>query len=214
MYTEKDKVISYYMITARQTLRKIQQGFTLIELLIVIAILGVLAAAVLSAINPVEQINRGRDTGSLSDAEQLHSAIDRYNAAQGYLPWQDGEGSADTQPWQVVKNAAYTDKQGTVFSSGWQSNAAGNPLVLDLLSTDTTKGGTGELLPAYLNRVLDNTSNPLYVYKDAAAGSSVYVCFLPQSGSIEQKASTRCSNAPSDFPAEACNTTNKFYCLP
>ncbi len=202
-------------MTAQSTFQKIQKGFTLIELLIVIAILGVLAAAVLSAINPVEQINRGRDTGSLSDAEQLHSAIDRYNAAQGFLPWQDGEGSVDTQDWQVVKNAAYTDKQGTVFASGWESNVSGNPLVLDLLGTDTALGGTGELLPAYITRLNDSTSNPLYVYKDAAAGSSVYVCFLPQSGSIEQKAATRCNGTPpSDFPTEACSTVNKFYCLP
>jgi prepilin-type N-terminal cleavage/methylation domain-containing protein len=206
------------MITAHTTFHKIQKGFTLIELLIVIAILGVLAAAVLSAINPVEQINRGRDTGSLSDAEQLHSAIDRYNAAQGYLPWQAGEGSADTQLWQVVKNAAYTDKQGTNFPTGWLSNAAGTPKVLDLLGTNTAVGGTGELLPAYETRLNDTTSNPLYVYKAAAAGSSVYVCFLPQSGSIEQKAATRCAGSPpSDFPAEACPAavgSKKFYCLP
>ena len=62
-------------------------GFTMIELLIVISILGILAVAVLSAINPVEQINRGRDTGSRSDAEQLLSAMDRFNAFQGYYPW-------------------------------------------------------------------------------------------------------------------------------
>src|SRR5579872_4230016 len=66
------------------------KGFTLIELLIVIAILGILATAVLSAINPVEQINRGRDTGTQSDAEQLISAIQRFNASNGYFPWLTG----------------------------------------------------------------------------------------------------------------------------
>ena len=34
----------------------LRKGFTLIELLIVISILGILAVAVLSAINPVEQL--------------------------------------------------------------------------------------------------------------------------------------------------------------
>jgi len=75
-----------------------QAGFTMIDLLIVIAILGILAVAVLSAINPIEQINRGRDTGSRSDAEQLLSAIDRYNAFQGYYPWQIGASEASAIP--------------------------------------------------------------------------------------------------------------------
>lgn len=73
-----------------------QLGFTMIELLIVITILGILAVAVLSAINPIEQINRGRDTGSQSDAEQLLSAMDRYNAFQGYYPWQLEANDLDT----------------------------------------------------------------------------------------------------------------------
>lgn len=39
------------------------KGFTLIELLIVIAVVGVLAAAVLIALNPIEQFKRARDAG-------------------------------------------------------------------------------------------------------------------------------------------------------
>ena len=67
-----------------------RKGFTLIELLIVITLLGILAVAVLSAINPIEQINRSRDTSSKSDAEQLINAIDRYYASKGYYPWTSG----------------------------------------------------------------------------------------------------------------------------
>lgn len=50
---------------------RIQKGFTLIELLIVIAVLGVLAAVVLAAINPLEQLKRGRDSGRLSGVAQI-----------------------------------------------------------------------------------------------------------------------------------------------
>jgi prepilin-type N-terminal cleavage/methylation domain-containing protein len=57
-----------------KALRNIKRlGFTMIELLIVIAVLGILAVAVLAQLTS-EQINRGRDTGSRSDAEQLISA--------------------------------------------------------------------------------------------------------------------------------------------
>ncbi len=62
-------------------------GFTMIELLVVIAVIGVLAVAVLSSINPIEQINKGRDTRTRSDAAQLISAVDRFFATQETYPW-------------------------------------------------------------------------------------------------------------------------------
>src|SRR4030042_2965739 len=65
-----------------------QKGFTLVEILIVIALLGILATAVLAAINPLEQANRARDTRMRSDASQLLAATDRYFVAQSEFPWQ------------------------------------------------------------------------------------------------------------------------------
>lgn len=196
------------MKSAQTTLHKIQKGFTLIELLIVIAILGVLAAAVLSAINPVEQINRGRDTGSLSDAEQLLSAVSRFNAAQGYLPWVTVEGGNQPQVWAAVDDT-------------WVNNAGTPIAVLDLLgqNTVTNPSGTGELLPAYKARITAASYNKLYVYKENSDGSSVYVCFDPQSGAQSTKATNRCASneLPDDYPAAACKTTGgtaDYYCLP
>ncbi|SRR5258708_543131 len=56
----------------------IKKGFTLIELLVVIAVLGVLAAVVIVAINPLQQLAKGRDTGRISTVEQLGQAMVTY----------------------------------------------------------------------------------------------------------------------------------------
>lgn len=64
-----------------------KKGFTLIELLVVISLIGVLAVAVLSAINPIEQLNKGRDAGRRADSAQIINAIDRYYASNEEFPW-------------------------------------------------------------------------------------------------------------------------------
>jgi len=165
------------------------RGFTLIELLIVIAVLGILAVAVLSAINPIEQIDRSRDTGSRSDAEQLLGATDRYYATAGYYPWKTSPLlpiPTDDTVWGAVEGVVWTD---------------GTTAVLTKLST----GGTSELKTSFTNRITGTGYNPLYKYHGAVAGDSTYVCFLPKSNAFQTEAGTRCGSAlPSDFPAEAC----------
>jgi len=183
-------------------MRKIR-GFTMIELLIVIAVLGVLAVAVLSAINPIEQINRGRDTGSRSDAEQLLSAFDRYYTTHQIYPWEDPEESprrADVE-WQKV------DKD-------WMNNDGENT-VLGLLST----GGTAELKASFVDR-LDKLPEDykLYVHFSGNEDESVYVCFKARSGSFKKEALDRCdAGLPSDLRAvkdTICAEDSPYVCLP
>src|SRR5947199_10492974 len=61
---------------------KLQKGFTLIELLIVIGILGILAAAILVALNPLEQFARGRDSGRVTTVNQLGHSVQTYFTSQ------------------------------------------------------------------------------------------------------------------------------------
>lgn len=63
--------------------KKFLKGFTLIELLIVIAILGILAAAVLVAINPTKRQNQAKDSNTQSDIASLATALQAYYTAPG-----------------------------------------------------------------------------------------------------------------------------------
>lgn len=174
-------------------------GFTMIELLIVISILGILAVAVLSAINPVEQINRGRDTGMRSDAEQLLGAVDRYDAFQGFKPWVR---TAAT----VAADAAlgFTEVEDTTWVD---DGTNGDCEVLAKLGEgdDTATDecvGSQELKSSYLDRVSDGDYRGLYIYQGAANGNSTYVCFRPQSSAFQVEATGRCTTGlPDDIDA-------------
>ncbi len=63
-----------------------QKGFTLVELLVVIAVLGVLAAGVLVAINPLEQLARGRDVSKKTAITELGRGLNTYLTTQHELP--------------------------------------------------------------------------------------------------------------------------------
>jgi len=163
-------------------------GFTMIELLIVIAVLGILAVAVLAAINPIEQINRGRDTGSRSDAEQLLSAIDRFYASQGYYPWRTAADDLEADGSAPIDAAAFTP-----VDMEFVDTAAAAVL------TKLSDGGTAELKESFVNRIVDSGYNSLQVYNQGGQGDSTYVCFVPKSGSFLEEAEARCGGTGATF---------------
>ncbi|MFH1244700.1 MAG: type II secretion system protein [bacterium] len=172
-------------------------GFTMIELLIVIAVLGILAVAVLSAINPIELINRGRDTGSKSDVEQVASAVDRYYTAKGYFPW---VASAAVTP---ISTASTAVPSGFVplTSAGTLVGTGAGVAMLTQLST----GGLAELKASFITRITATGYRTLKVYNNGSAGASTYLCFIPQSVATREEAWNRCNTTlPGDFPALAC----------
>jgi prepilin-type N-terminal cleavage/methylation domain-containing protein len=176
---------------------KTAKGFTLIELLIVIAVLGILAVAILSAINPIEQINRSRDTGSRSDSEQLIGAIDRFYASRGFYPWTTGVNDNNTElAWTSVGTAW------TVAGSG----------VLDRLSSET-----GELKESFVTRISDTENyNTMIVYNSGGQSDSTYVCFEPASQAFKDEAADRCvNNIPDDLDTgTVCAPGAEWSCLP
>ena len=189
-------------------------GFTMIELLIVIAVLGILAVAVLSAINPIEQINRGRDTGSRSDAEQLVSAIDRYYASKGYYPWSVSADSLNKSTFGGGNGAVVMSK----LISPTQTLGADAQAPLANLST----GGASELKDSFISRITTTGYNNLYLYNDGDVTSSTYACFVPKSAAFREEAWKRCAittdsgvtyntntaGLPKDMPVDACPNTD------
>jgi type II secretory pathway pseudopilin PulG len=64
-----------------------KSGFTLIETLVIAAVIAVLTTAVISSLQPLEQIRKGWDRTLLSLASQFHNAVLRTQASQNFLPW-------------------------------------------------------------------------------------------------------------------------------
>lgn len=181
-------------------------GFTMIELLIVIAVLGILAVAVLSAINPIEQINRGRDTGSRSDMEQIVSAVDRFYASKGYYPWQYGatNGGASALPWTKV-----------ISADAWQDTDASPINVLDKLAAGTSTDssiGTNELKTSFTNRIVASGYNYMYVYNKGAQGDSTYACFNGKSQAFQKEAQARCDGTQGSMPSDIDAATQLLIC--
>ena len=66
------------MCQEKKTTTNVKNGFTLIEVLLVIAILAILAAVVIIAINPAKQFSMARDAQRQSDVYSIMNALHQY----------------------------------------------------------------------------------------------------------------------------------------
>lgn len=180
-----------------------QAGFTMVELLVVIAIIGILAVAVLSTLNPIEQINKSRDTRTRNDVVQVMTAIERYYATQEDYPWANTVSATKVPSDQVYPLILLSDGD----ASEW----------VQFLED------VGEVKQVMVDRVTDAAST-ISVFKEAGVNGQVIGCFDPISSAFEAEADAACADAGSSASltgtTEACQTTDgsnnegNMVCLP
>jgi prepilin-type N-terminal cleavage/methylation domain-containing protein len=156
-----------------QTIATNSAGFTMIELLVVISVIGVLAVAVLSSINPIEQILKSRDTRTRSDAAQLINAADRYFAIHEVYPWNTTTASYTAADTDYESEFVFT---GSADDWDW----------VDVLVT------TAEVKEGFTNRLKNDDS--LTIFKEGVSNSTMYTCFVPQSEAFKFEAANNCAN--------------------
>lgn len=152
---------------------KASAGFTMIELLVVISVIGILAVAVLSSINPIEQINKGRDTRTRTDAANLINASDRYFAIHEVYPWNTTTGTYTSNDVDYESEFVFT---GSADDWDW----------VDVLVT------TAEVKEGYTNRLKNDDA--LIIFKEGVSNSTMYTCFTPQSEAFKFEAANNCAD--------------------
>ena len=197
----------------KSVLSKSLRGFTLIELLIVIAVIGILMVAVLSAINPVEQIRKASDTRRKSDAAEFLNALERYYATTQCYPWEiSNSGTCTTGASNLASPVALsllkTGNAPLASGTGCTQNGC---ILNELLAKNEIKkeflirGDSGE------------DWQHLWVTKDAQ--DLMHICFWPESKTFQTEAKSRgyvkdgsqatCTTPGVKDAATACHT-----CLP
>jgi prepilin-type N-terminal cleavage/methylation domain-containing protein len=164
MNTQIKKQISIFSRTA---------GFTLIELLVVIGIIGILAAIIIAALDPVEQLRKGADTSAKNASVQLVDAVNRYYASKNLYPWDAGGVTGCNAPNNTLMSAM----------GGTCINGTGaNPGLI----------GEGELKSSFMNSPFMNAANATQVTVNyVAATQTLTACFQPQSKSQQKDPNTK-----------------------
>jgi general secretion pathway protein G len=99
------------------------KGFTLVELLVVVALLGIMAATALVAIDPIGQLQKSHDARIKTDLETIQRALELYYQDNGKYP-------TSSATFQITSGATTV-----AWGSAWQPYIAKLPK--DVVLTNT-----------------------------------------------------------------------------
>jgi prepilin-type N-terminal cleavage/methylation domain-containing protein len=154
-------------------------GFTLMELLIVIGVLGILAAGLLAAIDPFEQLKKARDTNNRNATIELLQAFQRFYSTHGDFPW------------NMEKYDAICGRDTGQILDGFGSIYEFSLSIQDTRLADCVMGAMipdGELKETYMSGI---AGTDIFVGSDTQDKTNVVVCFQPESKSNRSDSATK-----------------------
>lgn len=151
-----------------ERMEKTRKGFTLLELLITIGVLGVLAAGLLTSLDPFEQLKKGRDTNAQEASAALMYAFVGYYASHPVNTWN----SADP-----LVNQCLSELSGLLDEAG-----SGGAARLSSISTCIrVLEQQGDLKERYLDSMSPN------MYLQTGNGAKLRICYVPESRAFKGK---------------------------